>query len=258
MKKILLFAFTGIIASTSIAQTAVNFNVNDCSGSNHDLFTELNAGKVVVIAFVMPCTSCIGPSLSAYTEVQNYASSNPGRVVFYLSDDVGTTTCSTLTTWANSNGMTSPNAIFSNAAVKESDYGTGGMPKIVVLAGPSHNVLYTENGSLNVTNFDNAINQGLVAGIFENAKSDLQLKLFPNPISTDKSHLSYTLPEMEDVNIKIYNSVGALVKNFPLGEQSTGKHEIILSDFDSFESGTYYFSIIAGKSSQSIKLSVTH
>ena len=48
---------------------------------------EQDAGKVVVIAWPMPCGSCIAPCLSAYTEVQNYTSSYPGRVLYYLVDD---------------------------------------------------------------------------------------------------------------------------------------------------------------------------
>lgn len=257
MKKVL---FTVCVAMSGIAAigqtTATNFTVNDCSGASHDLFTELNSGKVVVIAFVMPCSSCIGPSLSAYNEVQNYASTNPGRVVFYLADDVGTTSCTSLTNWANTNGMTGI-PVFSNTAVKEADYGTGGMPKIVVLAGTSHDIIFTQNGGLNVTNFDNAINQGLVAGITENSKADFKLALFPNPSTTSKTTISYTLKESSDVTVEVYNSIGAEVKTATFEKQPAGKNESVL-DFETLSNGVYFVKIKSGGASQVLKFTVSH
>lgn len=87
MKRKLLLSFT-LLASAMImnGQTAVDFTVNDCAGTSHHLFGELDAGKVVVIAFVDPCASCIAPSGTALGIVQSFASSYPGRVLYYLSD----------------------------------------------------------------------------------------------------------------------------------------------------------------------------
>ena len=55
MKKLLL-ASSLLLLSGFIAfgQTAVNFTGNDCAGTSHTLFTELDAGKVIVVTFVMP------------------------------------------------------------------------------------------------------------------------------------------------------------------------------------------------------------
>ena len=74
-KNQLLFILLFLIGIVSSAQTtATNFTANDCSGTPHTLFTELDAGKVVVIAFVMPCATCIAPTLSAYNHALSYAS----------------------------------------------------------------------------------------------------------------------------------------------------------------------------------------
>jgi hypothetical protein len=255
MKKV-LYLFLLVVSIKTFGQTAVNFNANDCSGVNHDLFTELNSGKVVVVSFVMPCTSCIGPSLSAYNEVQNYAASHPGRVVFYLSDDVGNTNCTTLTSWANTNGM-SGIPVFSTTALKMSDYGSGGMPEIVVLAGPNHDVLFNENNGLDVTNFNNAISSGLTIGISENSKADFSLSVFPNPSITNKSKIRYSLSQSSDVEIEMYNTVGAKVKSIKLEKQSAGKHESIL-DLETLANGIYYIKLNAADSSQVVKITVAH
>ncbi len=258
MKKILLFTIAGLISSFGIAQTtATNFTVNDCSGTNHDLFTELDAGKVIVIAFVMPCGSCISPSLSAYTEVQNYASTYPGRVKFYLSDDVGTSSCTTITNWGTTNGITAPDAVFCNTAVKQADYGAAGMPKIVVLGGPTHSVLFNQNNGLNVTNFNNAIMAGLTTGISTNTKGDFKLNLFPNPSSTNKTTVSYSLTQSSDVNFEVFNALGAKVKSVSFEQQTAGKHETIL-DFETLPNGVYFIKLNAGDSSQLLKFTVNH
>ncbi len=257
MKKIILITLAGIISSFGFAQTtATDFTVNDCSGTSHHLFAELDAGKVIVIAFVMPCTSCIAPSVSAYSEVQNYASTYPGRVLFYLSDDLGTATCSSITNWGTTNGITGV-PVFCNTAVKQADYGAAAMPKIVVLGGPTHTVLFSQDNGLNVTNFNAAINLGLVAGIFENSKSDFELSVFPNPSKTDKTTINYTLKEGSDVTVDIYNTIGEKVKTIALEKQAAGKHESIL-DFESLTNGIYFIKLNAGESSQVLKFSVSH
>jgi hypothetical protein len=257
MKKILLFAITALAGISGMAQTtAPNFNANDCDGTNHDLYSELNAGKVVVIVFVMPCTACIGPALSAYNEVQNWSSSNPGRVVMYISDDLGTTSCTTLTNWIATNGMTGTPGI-SNTALKEADYGSGGMPKTVVIAGDTHEVIFTQNGSLNATNFNAAINQALIAGIMENSKADFKLSLFPNPSATSQASISYTLKESADITVEIYNSVGSKAKVFNFENQPAGNQQSILN-FETLTNGVYFMKLNAGSGSQVLKFTVSH
>lgn len=251
-KTILLFTFLIAGLQISKAQTAVNFNCNDCAGTNHDLFTDLNAGKVVVISFVMPCSSCIGPTLSAYNEVQNYATSNPGKVLFYIIDDNGNTSCSSLTTWCNTNGLGSATKI-SNTSVTEAPYGTGGMPKIVVLGGTNHDVFFTENGSLNVTNFNAAIQNALTAvSVRENSFENFQLSLFPNPAKDKRTFISYNLKSTETIALDIYNTAGALVKKVIYEQQTAGKHEQAL-DLSGLSNGTYFIKLHVGNKTDVLK-----
>lgn len=55
MKKSLLLCVSILFSVLLFSQTtATNFTVDDCNGVTHDLFTELDEGKVVIIAWVMP------------------------------------------------------------------------------------------------------------------------------------------------------------------------------------------------------------
>src|ERR1035437_9794087 len=101
MKKTLLSVLIGIAANLSFAQTATDFTVNDCAGSSHHLFAELDAGTVIVLTWVMPCSQCIPGAATAAATSKKYSTSYPDRVKFYLVDDpTGGYVCSTLTSWA--------------------------------------------------------------------------------------------------------------------------------------------------------------
>lgn len=260
MKKLLLIASILIMGMSFLKSqtTATNFNCSDCSNTNHDLFTELNSGKVIVIVWVMPCTSCIGPAQSAYTEVQNYASSNPGQVKYYLCDDAANTSCATLTSWANANSLNGASAIFSNSAIVESTYGSGGMPKIVVLGGSNHTVFYNQNGTLDVAGFNTAINNALAAavGIEENTIDNFKLALFPNPTVNSKALVTYNLKSNEEITIEVYNALGAKVKNFLKEHQSIGKHEQQI-DLSYLTAGVYFIKLRNNDKTDIIKFIVS-
>lgn len=253
MKKIYTFLFS-LTVIIGLSQTATNFNVNDCSSVNHDLFTELNTGKVIVIAWVMPCSSCIPASLSAYTEVQNYQSSYPGKVKFYLVDDYANTNCTTLTGWGTTNGMTNA-TVFSNAAISMTDYGTAGMPKIVVLGGASHTVFDNQNNTLNTTQFNAALAQAITAssiGIDEVSNTKTSISVYPNPVNSDHFTITYSLTTSNQVSIAIYNLLGAKVKDVLNENQSSGKHEINVES--GLKSGTYLVKITRGNAEYTSKL----
>ena len=258
MKQLILI-ISGILFSLQLLHaqtTATNFNCNDCAGNNHDLYTELDAGKVIVISFVMPCASCIGPSLSAYNEVQNYATSYPGRVLFYCADDVANTSCTSLTNWCNTNGM--PNAkVFSNSAVVETPYGSGGMPKIIVIGGASHTVFYNQNATINTTAFNTAINDALAqVGVKENSIDNFQLSLFPNPTKDKKTVVSYSLKSDENITIEIYNTFGDKVKNILKERQSIGKHQQQI-DVSTLSIGTYFIKVQTSEKTDILKFVIS-
>jgi len=257
MKKLLLFCSSLFIATGLSAQTtATDFTCNDCTGNNHNLFSELDSGKVIVISFVMPCASCISPSFSAYKSVQNYQSSNPGRVFFYIIDDLGNDSCSTLNTWATTDSMYNA-IIFSDSTIHESDYGNLGMPKILVLGGSNHHIYYNVNFTINKATFQKAIDSALLATtqIAEPENYISRFTLFPNPAAAF-TEVSYSLESATEVNCSIYNLVGENVKAFFSCTESAGEHSLSI-DCSTLNNGLYFVKLIAGRTEKTIKLSVS-
>ena len=245
MKKIIFTVLVLFNFSVGFAQTtATNFNCNDCAGSNHDLFTELNAGKVVVLCWVMPCGSCIAPSRTAYDAVQGYTTSNPGRVVFYLVDDYANTPCNTLTSWGNTNGM--PNAVkFSNSGINPADYGNVGMPKIIVLGGSNHTIFYNEDDGNNLPGIVPAINLALAAtNINEKNNAFSSFNVFINA-ENNFATVIYDLNRANAVNIEIYEVSGKKIKSLSFPDQVFGKHSIQI-DLGQLRHGMYLLKFSSG------------
>lgn len=256
MKKLILIASVYILgASFCKAQTtATNFTTDDCSGTNHDLFSELDEGKIIVIAWVMPCGGCVNPAKTAYNKVQTYATSNPGQVFFYLVDDYANTNCSSLTSWATGNSM--PNAVvFSDASIDMSDYGTDGMPKIVVLGGNDHHIFYNVNTFSDGIGVQAAIDSALslsTFGIKELTTNNFHLNLSPNPVSKKEVTLTYSLSETQDVVIEIINPIGEKVETILYKQQPAGNNQKQL-DVSNLSSGVYIVKLVSGNKVDEMK-----
>lgn len=253
MKKLLLFISLCFGVVTTQSQTATNFSVNDCNGVNHDLFAELNSGKVIVLCWVMPCVTCEAPAQSAHNIVQSYSVSNPGQVLFYLCDDFGTTSCATLNNWATSKGLTNFTS-FSNNQIKMSDYGSNGMPKIVVVGGGTNHTVYdNQNNTLNANTFSTAINNALASsptGVAQNSINSFANSIAPNPVSND-INLSYHSNSTGNVTLEVYNLIGKKV-----AEKSSfvvaGSNKIQMNVAD-LSNGNYFLKINQGTYTETIK-----
>lgn len=254
MKKLILSSIACLAITLSFSQSATNWTANDCAGSPHTLFTELDAGKVVVICWVMPCGACIPAALTAANTVIGFA--NP-KVVFYLCDDYADNSCSTIASWASSNSIVST-ANFSNSAISMSSYGTPGMPKTVVLGASSHSVYFNQNGTITQSALQAAINSALSGGgtaIDEKKNTKIKATVFPNPIVSN-AILNYSLNTSTDVSIEITNILGETVKSISIGKQSAGiqSYEINL---ESLSVGSYFIKLNTGESFEIVKVTIT-
>lgn len=170
------------------AQTiAPDFTSDDCNTATHNLYSQLNVGKVVVIEWVMPCLACIGGATAAYNAVQSFAISHPGMVVNYMVDDLGNSSCSTLSNWATANGMdVTKMTIFKNSpiTIDQGDYGGNGMPHVVVIA-PNKSVLLNKfnEDTYDMAAITNAINEALSPSGIENQKKE-SVQIYPNPCTS--------------------------------------------------------------------------
>ena len=256
MKKQLLTIIMSLATLALSAQTAVNFNCNDCSSNPHDLFSELDAGKVIVLCWVMPCGSCTGPSITTHNVVNSYQASYPNTVYMYLCDDYANTSCTSLNSWKTSNGLT--NAVtFSNSTINMMDYGSTGMPKIVVLGGPNHTVFYNVNNTVNATNLQNAINTALTAtGINQPGNISTVMNILPNP-AANEAEIKFHLEKSSDVMAELYNLEGKKMQYIFSGKLSAGENKVKIN-LSNYADGMYLVKFTEDNKIRFVNITVSH
>ena len=221
-KSICLSIALMFVLTISKAQTAFDFTATDCASVSHTLFTDLDAGKTVVMVWVMPCGACIGSAVAASNTIATMGNPN---VVFYLFDDAGGS-CSGLSNWSSTNSITA-SATFDNAGNvnPQANYGSGGMPKTVVVGGGNtHTIYFAENGTVTTTQLQDAINNSLsaIAGVSDFKNVTAEISLYPNP-ATSATELVYTLSKASNVSIEVFNTLGQKIISSPSENLIAGK-----------------------------------
>ena len=244
---IVCVVFTLTISNPSKAQTtAMNFDIVDCNGNPHNLFSDLDAGKAVIIEFFMTsCGSCITAAALLEDMKANLSAEFPGMIKAYAIGYNNTYDCTTVNNWVTTNGVTSNPS--DSGATQVAYYGGMGMPTIVILGGgTSHSVLGTPFIGIvpgDTATMANDIRDFLNGvGISESNKLINDLNTFPNPVS-DVLTLSFNLKENSDIKIDIVDLTGRIVIggtkiSYPSGkinsvvnmsELSTGNYAVKIS-----------------------------
>jgi hypothetical protein len=221
-------------------QFATNFTVNDCNGKPYDLFTELDAGKVIVLCWIMPCGSCILPATTAYNVARSYAVTHPGKVEMFVIDDYANTSCSDINNWCHVYGLDST-VRFSNKAISMKDYGTDGMPKTVVVSGVWHKVYFNQNNGVNAANMKAAIDLALTqTSVKENLNPSLQFQstVVPNPMK-EQGKIEIMLPKAGFTHVELFDASGRGVLTLFQGILEPGLHTINLP-VTTLNPGIYY------------------
>ena len=245
-------------SSALFSQTATDFTTDDCNGISHNLFDSLDAGNVIVIAWVMPCGGCIDYAQYAYDAVQSFSSSHPQIVDFYLVDDYANTSCANLVNWGNSHNMPLHTA-FSSSDISMSDYGSNGMPKVVVLGGGNHFIFYNKN--------DNQIDfNGVQAAIFDalsgsvnisnQEKNYLGLSVFPNPAS-GVLNIRYEIDNLNNTKFEVVNVLGETLLCATSDNTLSSIVGIKTVDINSLENGVYFLNAYSGTNVKTIRFIVT-
>ena len=239
------------VANISFAQTtATDFITDDCDGITHNLFDSLDVGNVIVICWVMPCNPCATYAEYASDAVQSFATSHPGRVKYYLADDYANSTCSNLKGWAlNYNIVT--DAFFSTTDLDMLDYGTVGMPKVVVLGKNTHTIYYNENDNKTTQiGVENAITLALISstGIDEQAENNLNLTAYPNP-TTGIINIEYN--SQNPVQFDVINMLGENVLT-----QNTNNTKKATIDVSSLNKGLYFLHMTTYSKKISLKFTL--
>ena len=252
MKKYILKSLLVLfVANVSFAQTtATDFTTNDCNGVSHNLFDELDNGDVIVICWVMPCSPCATYAGYASDAVQSFATSHPGRVKYYLADDYANSTCSYLSGWA-SNYNIATDAFFSTTDLDMLDYGTVGMPKVVVLGKNTHTIYYNENDNKTTQiGVENAITLALTSstGIDEQAENNLNLTAYPNPTN---GIINVEYNSQTPVQFDVINMLGENVLS-----QNTNNTKNTTIDVSSLTKGLYFLQMTTDSKTTSLKFTM--
>jgi hypothetical protein len=243
---------------TANAQVAKNFNVKDCKGVSHDLFTELDSGNIVVLVWVMPCATCTEPAIASYIEVDDFRTKKSAKIKYYLVDDFANTDCSSLTSWAKTNGIDAPDAVFVDAAIDMTDYGNLGMPKVLVLCGKTHEVIFQQDDALNVANFTKALDDALIckSTVSVNNFGTSNFKISPNPIIGSNIKVDYNLNKDTETEFTIVNSLGQTVMNGKTEILSKGNNSLSFNNL-AIKTGVYFLETKQNNQNTRLKFVVT-
>jgi hypothetical protein len=241
--KSLATASFAMLAFLGFSQTtAMNFSGQDCNGNNVDLFSDLDAGKAVMLIFYMPnCGSCPPVASKMQTMANNINATHPGLVKAYAFPYQNSTTCTYSSNWVVNNNL----SLFSpmdSGAVQVAYYGGFGMPTVVLLGGDNHDVLFTTQ---NFTTSDTTTMRNLILGTFTAGLAEqttLQnLSAYPNPASGMVT-VNFEALHGAELVMQITDLAGKVVMTFDKEKLNKGQFEKKI-DVSSLPVGSYILSL---------------
>ena len=251
----LMFVFSISKAQT----TAMQLNGLDCNGMSHDLLSDLDAGKAVILHFFMPsCGSCPPPAQKIQAMANNILSTYPGMITAYALPYQNSTTCAYTASWVSSNNL-SLYAPYDSGATQVAHYGGFGMPTVVLLGGTDHRVMFS---TLNFNTSDTTRMRDSIlallattAGVKDLPSAVSAFTVFPNPASEvvsihlDLKEAAYVRLTLTDLSGK---QVGILVD-----EQHSG---FLNRQFNTagLANGYYFAKLNVNGSELTRKISVIH
>jgi len=266
MKKQLLavaLALVSLFASQNVnAQTTgMNFIIDDCNGNPHELFADLDAGKVVIIEFFMTsCGSCVVAGDKLETMKADLLVEFPGMIKSYAFGYTNSYSCATVNAWVTTNGFTSVPS--DSGAAQVAYYGGFGMPTIVVLGGATtHDILgtpYIGFSTSDTTTMANDI-RGFFngfAGIADPITSVNNVSVYPNP-ANNTVNISLTFATTSDLVIEVVDLTGRVVLNVTNEKSQSGSIIRTINTADIAE-GNYLVRVNVGGTISHEKLAVVH
>lgn len=247
MKKILLIctAFTFSLALNA-QTTALDFEKNDCAGTNHHLFAELDSGYVCILEFVMMgCQPCITAGNGLKTIHAQFEASNPGKVRFYSMGFQNTISCTQMNNWKTANNFN--HTMFAGDKDQVIYYGGMGMPTVIILGGlTEHKIYYNNQGYTPSQNtaIINAINLAISESNPSGTKELLgkeHFNAFPNPFDNT---LTVQVKDAQATHISLSDIAGKEILREGV-RLETGSTEVNLAT-ESLQPGFYFVSLYDG------------
>lgn len=232
----LLLIFLGLISFSSFGQDfAMDFQQEDCEGNSHNLFSELNAGKVIILDYVMlNCAPCIVANNALENIKSDYDNSHPGRVSIYSFGFLNSYNCEQMVAWKNDNGYSHP--VFNNGEDQVDYYGGMGMPTIVIVGTNGHNVFFKSIGYTSA--LDNKIREALDSALLYDptAVNEIPLSEFSiYPTVATDYFIIESFSGKSDMQFSVFDTYGRELQSGVCPE--TGKVKV---DVKSMPAGIYY------------------
>ena len=260
MKKTFLLSLALMfVFSISKAQTtAMQLTGLDCNGVSHDLFSDLDAGKAVILHFFMPsCGSCPPPAQKIQAMANKILLTYPGKITAYAMPYQNSTTCTYTASWVSSNNL-SLYMPYDSGATQVAHYGGFGMPTVVLLGGADHRVMFS---TLNFNTSDTTRMRDSILGLLTVTATEpviapvSEFNVFPNPTNEIVS-IQYNLNDAAEVNLQISDLAGrniAVLRD----EKSSG---FVSEQFNTsaLANGYYFVRLTANGTSITRKLNVIH
>lgn len=265
MKKYILFFFisTFMIGKEMNAQTpttAYDFNMNDCNGKMHHLFSELDSGNVVIMEFIMlSCSPCIVAGKSLDAMVVPLKKKYGEKVRFYQMGFTKSYTCSQIQNWVTTNGFAT-SVPFDSGDVQVAYYGGMGMPTVAVVGGKGHDVLFTSMDYK--PNTDTATISAAIDKFFHptgiSVYSDISqsISIFPNPASNQIS-VEFKLESASSLKLYLMNIEGQILIDILRDDFSPGTLNRSIK-LPQLKNGVYYLKGELDKNSFTKKLVIVN
>lgn len=259
MKKIftLIVAIFALSDHSKAQSTAMDFTMDDCNGQMHNCFATLDSGNVIIMEFFMTCNMCISAGHEVEALKAQLETQYPGKIKFYQMGYTNSYSCSSVLNWVNSNGFSS--VPFDSGAALVAYYGGFGMPTLAVVAGSSHEVLYTDIGYTagDTSDMANSIHAFFNSTEVNELPSQVDvLSIFPNP-SNDQFIFQINLNQPADVKVQLLTIKGEQVSTFTNETMHAG---LVQKSFNtsSFAPGNYLVKTTVNGNSAIRKLTITH
>lgn len=207
-----ILAFALLLTCSLQAQITVaeDWSQVDCDGTDHNLFSTLDTGAVVVMEIVMldGCMPCINTALLIGPVIDSYNALYENRIKYYTFGYNDTYSCDDLLAWKIENEITC-HAQFVEGEEIGNYYGGMGMPTIVVVGRNTHQVYFNQFGFVHsdTIEFADALEYalGLAEPVGIQGFAADALTCYPNPATNE---LLLTGVE-NNAQVAIYDSFGS-------------------------------------------------
>lgn len=206
---------TSFIISTSysFSQTAMDFNTNDCNGNPVHLYTDLDAGKAVILFYFMPnCGSCPPHASEIQTMANNINTNFPNKVKAYSYPYQDVTDCAYSASWVVDNNLPFFTPMY-NGETSLAYYGAFAMPTVVLLGGTNHDIMavydqgFDVSDTVTIRNLILDLIDPLSANTTELNENISSFDIFPNPTS-DVVNIHFNLKDQSTITVEIMDLTG--------------------------------------------------